>query len=157
MSGLSLDIRPNNCPNPFNPTSNGNIPISLLGSGGFAVNTVVPSSLSMKRSDGIGGSVPVIASSWSLQDKATPYVFFGWCGCAFLGLDTVVDLNIRFSNSAMAADLDLIHAPGGSFVELVVQGQYQNGAAFSATDCVWIVPPTNYDDYYFPEDFEPLP
>ena len=41
----TLDIRPNSCPNPLNPSSQGVIPVALLGSESFDVRDVVVAGL----------------------------------------------------------------------------------------------------------------
>ena len=50
VQDVPMDIRPGACPNPFNRTSNGVLPIALVGTAGFDVSNVDISTVSLTRS-----------------------------------------------------------------------------------------------------------
>ncbi|MCZ6735823.1 MAG: hypothetical protein O7C65_08545, partial [Planctomycetota bacterium] len=54
---VDLDIKPSACPNPFNRSSHGVLPVALVGAKDFDVTEVDISSLLLSRADGVGGGV----------------------------------------------------------------------------------------------------
>jgi hypothetical protein len=62
---VKIDIKPGSCPNPFNLTKKGVLPVALLGSEEFDVTSIVPETLRLE------GDCPALR--WSLEDVATPY------------------------------------------------------------------------------------
>ena len=79
-----------------------------------------------------------------IDDVATP--FDGEpCNCHDLGSDGIDDLSMKFSRSALIEGLELADLDGGTMVELVVSGNLVDGTAFTASDCIKIVPPGDMD------------
>ena len=139
-----MDIKPGACPNPFNPTSNGVLPVSLLGTSSFDVHNVNLSSVRLSRSDGVGGQVapnegpPGPHSTY--EDNGTPFEGIP-CNCNTLHGDGLTDLSMKFRSDQIVQQLHLDQLPGGSTVELKLTGAMNDLTTFTARDCVWIVPP----------------
>ncbi|MHC4317684.1 MAG: lamin tail domain-containing protein [Planctomycetota bacterium] len=66
---LALDFRPGSCPNPLNRTSNGVLPMGLLGTGAFDVSEVDISSLTLSARPSM--VIGVIAMSWEATASST--------------------------------------------------------------------------------------
>ncbi len=138
MEDPYLDIKPGSCPNPINVNSGGVLPVALVGSVGFDVRDVDPSTLVLRRSDGVGGSaVPVRIR---LEDVATPFDGEG-CDCHTLTGDGITDLSLKFSKQQVVQMLALDGEPHFSYVELELAGQLQDGTDFAARDCVRVINP----------------
>ncbi|MHC4210011.1 MAG: hypothetical protein ACYSWT_09905 [Planctomycetota bacterium] len=139
---LPLDIKPGGCPNSFNNknTGYGKLPVALVGTGDFDVSTVDTSTLSLSRADGVGGSVTPLAHHTRIGDVATP--FDGdLCDCHELEGDGIHDLKLKFRRTTMVEVMELGDVPGGELVELVLAGELTDGTAFTARDCIRLVPP----------------
>jgi hypothetical protein len=135
----ALDIKPGTCPNPFNPKSQGVLPVAVVGSPTFDVTQVDTATLSLRRSDGVGGSVRPLSGppgpGIHFEDVATP--FSGpECGCNELGADGIEDLTLKFSTPELVASLELGSLPAGASVALTVTGAMHDGTRFAASDCI---------------------
>ncbi|MCH8153535.1 MAG: FG-GAP repeat protein [Planctomycetes bacterium] len=141
---VRLDIKPGSCPNSFNRNSHGVLPVALVGTDSFDVTQVDLSSILLARADGVGGSVapnegPPGPHS-EFEDVATP--FDGeLCDCHEESGDGILDLSMKFKTDDVVASLQLNDLPAGDLVELVVSGALLDGTAFSASDCIRLVPP----------------
>lgn len=96
---VTVDVRPNSCPNPFNVKSNGSIPVALIGKLDFNVNTVDPTTIKLNG---------VSPTSWALADVAgpgTPPAQRVSCtaDCVSAPIDGILDLNMEFNTQALAA------------------------------------------------------
>ena len=141
---LDLDIKPGSCPNSFNPKSHGVLPVALVGTVEFDPTEVDLSTLQLSRADGVGGSVAPNEGPPGphsvLEDVATP--FDGeLCDCHELEGDGILDLSMKFRTVDVVDALLLNDLPAGDLVELVVSGALLDGTAFSASDCIRLVPP----------------
>ncbi|MCH8345262.1 MAG: FG-GAP repeat protein [Planctomycetes bacterium] len=141
---LDLDIKPGACPNSFNRGSHGVLPVAVVGTDSFDVMQIDVSSILLSRADGVGGSVAPNEGPPGphsvFEDVATP--FDGeLCDCHDLEGDGITDLSMKFRTDDVVAALLLNDLPAGDLVELVVSGTLLDGTAFSASDCVRLVPP----------------
>jgi hypothetical protein len=97
---VPIDIKPQSCPNPFNVTKKGVMPVAILGTDTFDVSHIDPASVRLE------GVSPL---RWSLEDVSTPYEPYtgkeGAYACNEFGADGYVDLTIKFSASEVAAAL----------------------------------------------------
>ena len=141
---LGLDIKPGGCPNVFNRNSHGVLPVALLGGADFDVTTVDVSSVRLLRADGVGGAVAPNEGPPGphsvFEDVATPFAG-QTCDCLDLAGDGILDLSMKFRTDAVVAALGLNDLPAGALVELVLRGCLLDGTAFSAGDCLRLVPP----------------
>jgi len=124
---VSLDIRPGSCPNPFNPSARGLLPVAVLGTADFDVYNLNLESL---RLDGVA---PVRAD---YEDVAAP--FEGeLCGCNTAGPDGFLDLALKFDIQDIASAIG--PSPNGDRV-LTLTGTTLDGKEIEGQDCVVIVP-----------------
>ena len=138
----ALDIKPGACPNTFNPTSRGVLPVAVVGTPTFDVTQIDTDSLVLRRSDGVGGSVRPLSGppgpGIHFEDVATP--FSGpECGCNELGPDGIEDLALKFSTPEMVASLELASLPAGASVALTATGVMHDGTPFEASDCILLI------------------
>jgi len=143
-----LDIKPGSCPNSFNRTNRGVLPVVLVGTDNFDPNDVDLASLELERADGVGGGVfpnegPPGPHS-VFDDVATPFAG-ELCDCHDLEGDGIVDLSMKFRSQDLVEVLVLDDLPAGSLVELRLTGTLNDGTTFEASDCVRIVPPEDND------------
>ncbi len=142
---VDLDIKPGACPNSFNRSSHGVLPVALVGAKEFDVTEVDISSILLSRADGVGGSVapnegpPGPHSVFA--DVATPFEGKEPCDCHDLEGDGILDLSMKFTTDEMVEALELNDLPAGDLVQLVVNGTLLDGTEFQASDCIRLVPP----------------
>jgi hypothetical protein len=138
---LPLDIKPHSCPNSFNTGSQGVLPVALVGTMDFDVDTVDLATVRIARmGGGVAPNEGPPGPHSVIEDVATP--FEGeTCDCDDLGGDMIPDLMMFFQSELLTPALGLGQAPGGSMVELTVTGMLLDGTPFFATDCVRVVPP----------------
>jgi len=94
----SLDIKPGSCPNSFNRTTTGVLPVAVLGSADLDVLEIDPSSILLE------GVAPV---RWSYEDVAAPVARSGapesCLDCTEDGPDGHLDLTLKFDAPSIAA------------------------------------------------------
>ena len=100
---VPVDIKPGSCPNPFNATSKGVLPVAVLGTEDLDVSTIDPASIRLN------GVAPLRSST---EDVGTPFEpYTGKESCTFdcndWGTDGLMDLTLKFSRQ------DLVDALGG--------------------------------------------
>jgi len=144
----TIDIRPGSCPNPLNRKSRGKLPVAILGTAYFDVSMIDIATVRLSRGDGVGGSVAPLSGPpgphSTIEDIGTP--FRGEvCDCHDLPGDGVLDLSMKFSTPDVVATLRLDDLARGAIVELVVSGSVTDGVPFAGTDCIWLVPPGDFD------------
>jgi hypothetical protein len=145
----TLIIKQGACPAPVNPGSNGVTLMVLAGAEDFDATDVDASSLSLSRCDGVGGSVApnsgsgppgvtVLDLNHPNPDPATCET--GGCTCNDdQSSDGIDDLKLNFNTDEMAAAMDLNNEAPGTVITLVLSGNLNGGAAFTAADCIRIV------------------
>jgi hypothetical protein len=141
---VAVDIKPGSCPNPLNRTSNGVLPVAVLGTDMFDVMNIDLDTVTLSRADGMGGSVGPNngppGPPPTFEDVAAPFMGEP-CECDELGPDGITDLSLKFRTSDLVAELGLDGLMPGDLVELCVSGLTFDGTLFEGCGCVWIVPP----------------
>lgn len=99
---VAFDVRPGGCPNPFNPDSNGTLPVAILGSPGVNVADIDVNSIE------IFGLAP--DDRRNLSDTGTPFTGLDpenpvFTACTSAGADGTVDLNLKFNFPEIAQAL----------------------------------------------------
>ena len=97
---VSIDIKPQSCPNPLNVKSQGVLPVAILGTVDFDVNDIDPSTVQLE------GVSPV---KWAFEDVATPYMPMGipdCLDCSTAGADGILDLILHFNTQEIIDALD---------------------------------------------------
>ena len=139
-----LDIKPGSCPNPVNVRSRGVVPMAVVGTAAFDVTQIDRSTLTLARTDGVGGSVTPLTGppgpGIHVEDAATP--FEGeLCNCHELTGDGIDDLGLKFSTPEMVAALELGSLQDRTELRLTVSGQLLDQTPFEASDCVTLITP----------------
>jgi hypothetical protein len=134
---VGFDIKPGSCPNPFNTTSKGVLPVAVLGSEDFDVTTVDPATIRLTREGYEDGVSPL---RWSYEDVATP--FEGeLCECHDLNGDGYMDLTLKFKTQEIKDTLDL-NDEAGNTIPLLVTGNLMeeaDGTPIEGSDCIWVL------------------
>ena len=111
-----VDVKPGSCPNSFNPTKKGVLPVAIVGTFSFDVTTIDPASV---RAAG-----DVAPLRWAYEDVATPYVG-GAGGCTTIEGDGIMDLTLKYDALEIAGALDL-GSHGGEMMPLSFHGSLMN-------------------------------
>ncbi len=122
----SLDIKPDDCPNAFNPKSRGSLPVALSLAGDLDVHDIDISSLRLE-------GAPALSHGYG--DVTSPVE--DGCACEARGPDGSQDLLLKFSSEAIAEALGELEA--GDTPTLTLTGAFLDGSEFSTGDCVRIV------------------
>ncbi len=124
---VAVDIKPGSCPNPMNVKSSGVLPVAILGSDIFDVNTIIPSSVQL---NGVG----VIRNNY--EDVSSPVSDINDCNCISDGLDGFIDLTLKFKTQ------DIVEAIGdvndGDILSLELTGVLFGERPIEGTDCIVI-------------------
>ncbi len=148
----TLDIRPGTCKNPFNinlfeflsgmnKKRGGVMPVAILGGEGFDVMDIDISTIRLN------GVTPLLRGQ-SFCDVAGPGDEEEGCNCTVEGPDGHTDLLLKFSNQEIAATRLILSVPvpGEKWI-LTMTGEFENGPAFQASDCVTFVgEPLKFDN-----------
>lgn len=123
---VSVDIKPQSCPNAIKVVSKGVLPVAILGTEDLDVAEIDPASVMLE------GVAPL---RWALEDVATP--FEGeLCDCHELGPDGYLDLTLKFDMQEVIAALGEVS--DGETLELTLTGNLLDGTPISGQDCVFI-------------------
>jgi hypothetical protein len=124
-AAYALDIKPTSCPNPLNPSSNGVVPVAILGTETGDVMDIDVSTLMLE------GVSPLRAG---YEDVSTPVVDGEPCECNTHGPDGFMDMTLKFRTQ------DLVQVLGtttvGEVLELTLTGNHWDGRPFALTDCM---------------------
>jgi len=129
---VAVDIKPGSCRNPLNLASHGVLPVAILGTEDFDVNTIDIASIRL-------ADVAPIRSGF--EDVAAPAADGNECGCSEAGPDGYTDLTLKFNTQqlvealAVTAD-DLVR---GDVLILTLTGVSSDGTRIEGADCVSIV------------------
>ena len=129
---LAIDIKPGSCPNPLNLKSRGVLPVAILGTEDFDVNTIDIASIRL-------ADVAPIRSS--LEDVATPVSDGNECECSEAGADGFTDLTLKFKTQEIVEELidGQNELTKGQTLTLGLAGELFNGTAIQGADCVVLV------------------
>jgi hypothetical protein len=131
---VPVDIKPQSCPNPISTKDKGVLPVAILGTDEFDIETIDPASVTLE------GVSPVF---WALEDVATPYEpFIGKpvdrYACTEEGPDGFMDLTLKFEAQEIIAALGEVE--DGDVLVLHLDGALKEGdALFAGEDVVWIL------------------
>jgi hypothetical protein len=99
---IPIDIKPTSCPNPLNLGGKGVLPVAILGTDKFDVNTVIPEKVILVLPKG-----PVTAERYAYEDVATPQPPppTDCDTCSTAGSDGFMDLTLKFDTEKVIAAL----------------------------------------------------
>jgi hypothetical protein len=100
---LPIDIKPTSCPNPLNVGSKGVLPVAILGTPKFDVNTVIAEKVRLVLPKGEF----VLPERYAFEDVATPQPppITGCDTCSTAGPDGLMDLTLKFNLEEVVAKL----------------------------------------------------
>lgn len=129
---VSVDIKPGDCPNPFNLASNGVLPVAIAGSETLDVSAIDVASIRL-------ADVGAVRSSF--EDVSTQTADGQQCACGAEGPDGYTDLTLKFKVQqlveAMAITTDDLTQD--DVLELTLTGVLTDGTRIEGTDCVAVV------------------
>lgn len=100
---VPVDVKPQSCRNPLNTGNKGVLPVAILGTGGFDVSQVDPTTIELE------GVSPL---RWALEDVATPFSPFvgkkDAFDCTDEGADGFTDLTLKFDSQAIVGALGAV-------------------------------------------------
>lgn len=139
---VSVDIKPQSCPNPLNSKAKGVLPVAILGTSDFDVFDIDLSTVTLSRGDGVGGEVYPLDGPPGPEpyyyDVGTPFngTFTVDCyDCTEEGPDGYTDLTLKFDIQLLldAIDGDL---QDGDCLALQVTGELLDGTPFAGGDYI---------------------
>jgi hypothetical protein len=98
---VPVDFKPGSCPNPFNMTSQGNLPVAILGTADLDVSMIDPASVRL------AGVAPVRSGYEDVGTPFEPYTGKEECDldCHEMESDGYMDLTFKFDSKELAAAL----------------------------------------------------
>ncbi|WP_319643122.1 vWA domain-containing protein [Methanovulcanius yangii] len=144
---VALDLKPTSCPNAFNPTQKGVLPVAVAGDECFDVNDIDPATVMLN------GEPPI---RWAIEDVTSPiYCPEDTCydcvaSCCLLvdcldgsctGCDGYDDLTLKFDSPAIADTLGPVIKEDCKKATLT--GQLNDGTPIEGYDWLWIT--KNYE------------
>src|SRR5512136_149356 len=116
---VSLDIRPRDCPNSFNPGEKGVLPVAILGTDALKVSAIDRTSIRLSRE---GGSAWVGSIRTAVEDVSSPST--GSCSCGLVSgkKDKVPDLALKFDSQELVQELGIGKDEG--CIKLTVTGTF---------------------------------
>lgn len=127
MVNVAVDIKPRSCPNPLNVKSRGVLPVAVLGSEDFDVNTVDIASICLA---GVG---PVRSS---YEDVAAPVSDANDCNCTTAGPDGYTDLTLKFETYKIVNAIGEV--TDGEVLPLTIAGVLLDETHIEGADCIVI-------------------
>lgn len=126
---LTVDIKPQSCPNPLAARSKGVLPVAILGTEDFDVMTVDIATITL------AGVSPIRSS---FKDVATPLDKEDECECHGEGPDGYLDLTLKFDRREIIATLgDLSLLPRRSSIPLTLTCMLMGEeVTLEGTDCI---------------------
>ncbi len=134
---VSVDIKPQSCPNPLNLKSKGVLPLAILGAEDLDVMSIDPSTVRISRAGSEMGVAPI---RWSSEDVSTPFEGDS-CECHEQGGDGYLDLTLKFNSQELVEQLDL-HQYAGESVSLFITGNLKEeygSTPIEGQDCIKIL------------------
>ena len=124
---VGVDIKPGSCPNPLNVKSRGVLPVAILGTEDFDVNSIDIASIRL------AGAAPIRSS---FEDVATPVSDASECACSTEGPDGFTDLTLKFETQMIVGALGEVSH--GDELVLELTGVLSDETPIEGRDCVII-------------------
>jgi formylglycine-generating enzyme required for sulfatase activity len=133
---LQLDILPSDCPNEFTTNLMGKgkskLPMAIRGGEDFDVTQIDVDTISIQDT--------IFPVKTSKIDDVTTFMADGEvCDCHVAGGDGIHDLTLHFLRRDVIQVLSLNTMDPGTVVRITVKGDFLDGTAFEATDCIVLV------------------
>jgi len=136
----SVDIKPGSCQNPLNVRSQGVLPVAILGTEDFDVETINPDTIMITR-EGFDSVAP-IRYRFGYDDVGAPPEREP-CDCDDLdednlNVDDIMDLTLKFRVPELVEGLGLKEVESREIIPLTIMVGTDNGT-FIGEDCVKII------------------
>ena len=126
---VTIDIKPQSCPNPLNVKSKGVLPVAILGTEDFDITDIDLASIRL------AGVAPIRSS---IEDVSTPLLEKEYeCDCITEGEDGIDDLTLKFNTQEIVGVLGEV-ADGDELV-LTLTGELYDGTLIEGEDCIIII------------------
>jgi hypothetical protein len=146
---VSLDIKPESCPNPLSIKDKGVLPVAIMGTEDFDVTQIDPETIRLFRY-GVPDPTMVAPLHWSLEDAGIPYEpLIGKIGAydcvayypdEFGAFDGFLDLSFKFKAKEVLEALGEIN--NGDVIVLQLSGKLKEefgGIDILGEDVIWIL------------------
>ncbi len=134
---MMLDVLPGSCPNEVWPTT-GPVKIAIPGTWNHPAADIVPSSIKIRRADGVGVALTLANHGFTLSQTDVTRPYYGQNGpCAALPKDHRPDLVMTTSSRILRGMFRLSALPDNTQVTVIISGRLVNGESFSMMD--WMV------------------
>ncbi|MHA2402685.1 MAG: hypothetical protein ACXADH_06800 [Candidatus Kariarchaeaceae archaeon] len=132
VASIFVDIKPGSCPNPLNLKSSGVLPVAILGSEKFDVQTIDVASVRLEG---------VAAIRHSYEDVAAPVSDANDCNCTTEGPDGYIDLTLKFNTEDIVDHLikEYDDLEKGQILNLEMKCELFDGWIKVGSDCVTLV------------------
>lgn len=129
---VAVDIKPGSCPNPLNLSSQGVLPVAVLGKEDFDVTSIYLPSIRL-------ADVAIIRHSY--EDVASPVTDGNECECTEDGPDGYTDLTLKFRTQDIVEQLiySQDELAKGQTLALTLTGELFDDIGIEGTDCVRLV------------------
>ncbi len=124
---VSVDIKPQTCPNPVNVKSKGVLPVAILGSDVLDVNDIELDTILLEGVGPLRGSY---------EDVAAPVIDETECACTLEGADGYMDLTLKFKTQEVITGLGEMF--DGETWMLNLTGYLKDGTPIEGADCIII-------------------
>ena len=124
---VTVDIKPQSCPNPLNVKSKGVFDVAILGTDDFDVRDIDLSTVSLE------GVAPLRSR---YKDETTPVIDGQECECRSKKNDGIMDLTMKFDTEQIIAALGEVE--DGQEWLLHLTGSLYDGTEIEGTDCILI-------------------
>ncbi len=127
VTRAAIDIKPGSCPNPLNVKNKGVLPVAILGSEDFDVQSVDVASIRL------AGVAPIRSS---FEDVAAPVSNGNECECSAEGPDGFIDLTLKFETQMIVEVIGEVEH--GDELVLKLVGVLSDETHIEGSDCVII-------------------
>lgn len=138
---LDVDVRPGSVANPVGPSSDGLLPVLLLGSAEVDATTVKPGSVTLSRRDRVGEPIAPSAGPsgpGAIVTDLGSVVGIGSGAARREAGDGIPDLLFHFSMDELTEAFELADIANGTTIEVVLRGTLTTVESFVAVDRVTV-------------------
>jgi len=125
---VAVDIKPGSCPNPLNVVSRGVLPVAILGSEDFDVNTIDIASIRLTEVGPIRSSYEDVSAAVSDGKE---------CECTTAGPDGHIDLTLKFETYKIVNAIGEV--TDGDILPLTLTGALFNETLIEGADCIRVI------------------
>ena len=127
---IEVDVKPQSCPNPIKPNSNGVLPVAILGTDSFDVTQVDVDSITLDGVSPIRHSIKDVAAPHQVPTVPQPD------SCTDEGPDGFDDLTLKFNMQEIVAALGAVSK--GDVISVELEGQLLDGTPIEGYDIIII-------------------